>query len=140
MIRRLFVVVSLLSMTGLGCGLGGPSVNETRMAMYPPNPEHCHLDVVNGVTSPNVAMMPNSPYELIGMVGLGETGIVDPFSPEYVAIVQPRACAMGGDAVGLMASSVSSAGPMSSTGTAYAVLRKRNAQAAPQVFGATATP
>jgi hypothetical protein len=124
--------IALTCAAALGCG---PGVNETRMAMYPPNPPQCHLDVVNNATSPAVAMMPDSPYELIGMVGLGQSGIQNPFSPEYIAIVQPRACAMGGDAVSLMASSVSTAGPMSSTGTAYAILRKRNAQASPQAFG-----
>jgi hypothetical protein len=59
---------------------------------------------------------------------MGDTGAVDPFSPEYVAILRPRACGLGGDAVSLMMSAQTSGGAMGiggGTGTAYVVMRKR---------------
>jgi hypothetical protein len=111
-------LVLLLALTACG-----PAIQETRMAYYAPRPDNCALDIINGaMTDMSIMATPTSKYVIVGSIGLGEGGTQDPFSDKYMAIVRPRACHMGGDAVALMMSATTSGG---GTGTAYAILHKR---------------
>lgn len=117
-----------------GIAACAPAVTVSRMAYAPARPPGCNLEVINGaMQNPAMLMMPNSPYEMLGVIATGQRGTVDPFAPEMLAIVGPRACELGGDAISLMMSA-QGAGAMgmgASTGTGYVVLRKRTASAAP---------
>jgi hypothetical protein len=76
-------------------------------------------------------------WELIGYVALGDNGKLDPFSDENRAIVKPRACDMGGEAV-TIASNASSEN-LFTTGSAvsYGILRHRESKhVAPKKFRA----
>lgn len=111
----------------VGCG---PSILVGRMAYFPPRPDDCNVEVLNGATQdPSLFATPNSEYEIAGTIGLGEMGIQDPFSEKYMSLVKPRACRMGGDAVSLMASHTITSPEMirSGTSTAYVVLHRRRA-------------
>lgn len=75
-------------------------------------------------------------WEMIGQIVLRWLGEQDPFAEEARAIVRPRACVMGGEAVGLMLHAASH-GVLSSAGTAinHGVLRKRGGPSPePQTF------
>src|SRR5262245_12676683 len=87
------VVTSVL----LGCG---PKVTEMRTASYPPREEDCSLEFVK-VEMADVSSKDGT-WEMIGQIVLQGLGEQDPFSEEARAIVRPRACAMGGDAVGIV--------------------------------------
>lgn len=119
--------IALLAVSVAACG---PSITVNRMAYAPAKMPNCNLEVINGaMQNPALLMTPNSPYEMLGTVATGQRGTVNPFSPEMLAILGPRACELGGDAVSLMMSG-QNAGVMgigASTGTAYLVLRKRTA-------------
>jgi hypothetical protein len=119
-----FLPIVAMAMTcAIGCG---PNISETRMAYFPPKAEGCNLEVINkALASGENFALPDSPYEIVGMIGLGENGTQDPFSDRYMAIVRPRACKMGGDAISLMASQTTNQYITNATGTAYVVLHKR---------------
>ena len=70
------------------------------------------------------------PWELIGQVVLQQEGKQEPFDEEYKAIVRPRACGMGGEAVGITMNATAEGAFSSGTSIAYGVLRKRSSQAA----------
>jgi hypothetical protein len=109
----------------LGVALGcGPRVSEVRTASYPPREENCRLEFVK-VDMADVSSQGGT-WEMIGQIVLQGLGEQDPFAEEARAIVRPRACAMGGEAVGILLHATSH-GVLSSTGTAinYGVLRKR---------------
>lgn len=117
---------SILFFLAVLLGACGPNISETKMAYFPPRAETCNVEVVNGALASGANFaLPDSPYEIVGMIGLGENGTQDPFSDRYMAIVRPRACKMGGDAISLMASQTSNASITNATGTAYVVLHKR---------------
>jgi hypothetical protein len=121
-----FWILTLL----VGIAACAPAVTVNRMAYAPAKPPGCNLEVINGaMQSPAMLMTPNSPYEMLGVIATGQRGTVDPFAPEMLAMVGPRACELGGDAISLMmsAQSVGAMGIGASTGTGYVVLRKRTA-------------
>ena len=129
--KSLCAVCSGLSVCLLaGCG---PSVSEVRMANYPPREDNCVLEFVKadmGQLSSN-----EGPWELIGQIVLQEEGTQDPFAEEYRAIVRPRACAMGGEAVTIVMNATSEGLVSSGTAISYGVLRKRRAEpSAPSTF------
>lgn len=127
-VRNAFVVLSML--VAGGCG---PSVSEVRMASYPPREPNCDLEFVKI----NMAELSTNqgPWELVGQIVINETGTQDPFAEEYRAIVRPRACAMGGEAVGILMSATSEGAYSSGSATNYGVLKKRSSDsAAPQKF------
>jgi len=110
----------------------GPNVSEVRTVNYPPREQNCSLEFVK---LDNQTMSGQGPWEVIGQVVLGEHGKQDPFAEEYKAIVRPRACKMGGEAVAIMLNATSETFMSSGTTISYAVLRKRTAQAdAPKQF------
>lgn len=67
-------------------------------------------------------------WELLGQIVLQEEGVQDPFAERYRAIVRPRACAMGGEAVAIVMSATSEGLTTSGSATSYGVLRKRTDQ------------
>jgi hypothetical protein len=127
-VRRSIWVTCLLALTGCG-----PSVSEVRMANYPPREPNCALEFVKidmGQLSGNTG-----PWELIGQIVLQEEGTQDPFAERNRAIVRPRACNMGGEAVGVAMSAVSQGAISSGSAISYGVLRKRTSESnAPQKF------
>ncbi len=109
----------------LGCG---PNVSEVRTANYPPNPENCSLEFIQADTQ---VMSGTGPWEVIGQIVLQEEGVRDPFAEKYRAIVRPRACGMGGEAVAIVMNATSETPISSGTTVSYGVLRKRVQGAAP---------
>jgi len=130
MLARQGVVYVLFCGLVVGCG---PSVSEVRMANYPPRPENCELEFVKV----DMGQLSNGqgPWELIGQIVLGEEGKQDPFDERYRAIVRPRACNMGGEAVGIVMNATSEGAFSSGTAISYGVLRKRDSKSeAPKKF------
>ncbi len=127
------VVTSLI--LGLCLFACGPSVGEARLVSAPFKPPTCDLDFLE-LKIEDVA--PGGKYELLGHVMLAQEGIRDPLNPKYRAQVRPRACAMGGEAVGILLMGRSMPGTFSAGGTSidYAVVRLRRASApgAPKKF------
>lgn len=116
-----------------GCG---PTVSEMRLASGTPRAANCELEFRRFEMTD---LAPGSTWEVLGHVALGDTGVQDPLKEEYRAEVRPRACAMGGEAVGILMSATST--PMAfapgGTGVDYVVVRKRTAPTAsvrPQKF------
>jgi hypothetical protein len=104
----------------LGCG---PKVSEVRTASYPPREENCALEFVK-VDMADVSSQGGT-WEMIGQIVLQGLGEQDPFAEEARAIVRPRACAMGGEAVGIVLHATSHGVLSAGTAINYGVLRKR---------------
>ncbi len=76
---------------------------------------------------------PNSKFTMVGTISLSDSSARDPFSDDSLKLVRPRACALGGDAVGLwVAMSMSNGG----SGTTYAVFARKG-NAAPEATAPT---
>jgi hypothetical protein len=115
----------------------GPTLSEVRMGMFPANAPNCALQLVQ-VTPAD--MQPGgrlAEYQQVGMVSVSASAGTDPMSEEIRGLVRPRACAMGGEMIGLQMSG-QSMGYMGSarTALAYSVWRHRAApsNAPPQAF------
>src|SRR5580698_7904740 len=78
----------------------GPGVGEMRMAYAPPREPACSLDFLQFDMRD---LAPGGKYQVLGHVTLAQEGVQDPLQPQYREIVHPRACAMGGEAVGILA-------------------------------------
>jgi hypothetical protein len=112
-----------------------PTVQGMRMgATRPPRPPDCSLDIVSATDFATIQK-----YEQVGVVVLSnEEAGTDPMSPQARAIVRPRACALGGEAISLMGSgnvkNPTSPLPTTAFGS-YVVWAKRAAPgSAPQKF------
>jgi len=125
---RVFLSVVASLTFGLSLLACGPSVGEARLVSAPFKPATCDLDFLE-LKIEDVA--PGGKYELLGHVMLRQEGMQDPLSPKYRAEVRPRACAMGGEAVGILLMGRSMPGAFSAGGTSidYAVVRLRRASA-----------
>lgn len=100
---RMFVLLLAL-LTLAACG---PAVGEVRSLARPPKPEGCPLELVEvgpADMQPGAAFGADGQFEQIGIVSIGASVDTDAMSDEIRNIVKPRACAMGGDAVSLLAS------------------------------------
>jgi len=107
--------------TAIGCG---PDIKERRLGFYPSREPRCSLEFVQA----DMRMMgPSGPWEVVGYISISEKHISDPFSEKYRAIVRPRACRMGGEAVTIMQAASRESGHGSTTGTTWGVLRYRRA-------------
>jgi hypothetical protein len=117
--------IPLLALLAAACG---PNVSEMRLVAATPRAADCDLNFLQ-VTMADVA--PGGKYEILGHVTLSEQGVQDPLKEEYRAVVRPRACAMGGEAVAILASGTATPWALSAGGTTidYVVLRKPQAQA-----------
>lgn len=117
---RAVLVAALFATSLVGCG---PVVSESRTTAYPGREESCKLEFVK---LDNATLSGGGEWEVIGQVAIGGLGSADPFSEKSRAIVRPRACRMGGEAVGIF--QVTNTETFVNTGstTTYAVLRHRS--------------
>lgn len=122
--KRNPVCLSIALFAGLFTGGCGPSVSEVRLMSAPAREPSCTLDFLE-LRMEDVA--PGAKYEVLGHVVVGEEGRQNPLAPEYRAIVRPRACAMGGEAVAILSTASVAAMGFSSgaTSVSYAVVRRR---------------
>lgn len=109
----------------VGCG---PSISEMRTVNAPARDPNCSLEFIKA----NMTELSSGTgqWELLGQIVLQEEGVQDPFAERYRAIVRPRACAMGGEAVAIVMSATSEGLTTSGSATSYGVLRKRTDQSA----------
>ena len=109
------LIVSLLL---AGCG---PSISETRVGVYPPREAACAVELIKtdlGIDE----MLAERSLEVVGHVYIDlPTGSS---AGEYLPVVRPRACAMGGEAYRVL---IVRAGER--TLAVYMVMRKRQAPA-----------
>jgi hypothetical protein len=110
-----------------GCG---PRASEARLAFYPPREQGCSLEMVKVTLAET---MEGGPWELIGHVYVSAQAKAEPFAAEYLALVRPRACAMGGEAFGILMAATNDAVIVAGSTTDYIVVRKRpSREAQPQ--------
>jgi hypothetical protein len=91
----------------------------------------CDLDVISS------DMSTFAQYEQVGIVTLSNASGTDPMSPEARALVRPRACALGGEAIAVMSSAGLKNGFGMTVGSlrSYTVWAKRTTgPATPQKF------
>ncbi len=107
----------------------GPRISELRLAPSPPRGAGCPLEFVK------LDMMDLSSqtgvWQLVGNVFIGDAGLLDPFSDENKALVRPRACAMGGEGVTIMASASNERLISSASTVNYGILRHRSSAPEP---------
>jgi hypothetical protein len=119
---------------------GAPAVGETRMGLrHTGRPANCSLQLVSiqaGDMAPGARFGSGGELEMVGMVTIGADAGTDPFSEPMKQIVRPRACAMGGEVVSLLASgSDSNAYGRPQQSIAYTVwARRATAPTGPQAF------
>ncbi len=96
----------LLLLLLAACGGGPPAVGSTRMVMLPAKPANCPLELVAvqaGDMAPGARFGAGGQYQMIGAVSLGLAQGTDIMSESVRGLVRPRACAMGGEVVSLLA-------------------------------------
>lgn len=78
-----------------------PQASDARMGTSRPAKDpSCDLTVIDAMDTANFAK-----YEQVGIVRVSnEEAGTDPMDPKIRAIVRPRACALGGDAISVLAS------------------------------------
>ena len=115
--RHALLALAALALLLSACG---PSVSVMTMRPSAARESGCSLDFVE-VDMTRVEV--DKEWTLLGYVTLSETGVQDPFSERYRAIVRPKACQLGGTAVALGMSSASQGMMGAGSGTVYAVLK-----------------
>lgn len=88
------------------CGSPKPAVSEVRMVMLPARPADCSLELVSVQAedmAPSGRFGAGGEYQMIGAVTLGLAQGTEVMSEPVRALVRPRACAMGGEVVSLLA-------------------------------------
>jgi hypothetical protein len=97
----------MLSVSACG-SLGGPAVGDVRVgAPHASRPPDCALEFVSVSPSdmaPGAKFGGGGKYEMVGAVNIGADEGTDPMSEPMRALVRPRACAMGGEVISLLAS------------------------------------
>ena len=123
------------SMFGLFALVGcAPQASDARMGTpRPPREAQCELTVIDAMDTANFTK-----YEQVGIVRVSnaERG-KGPLDPEMRALVRPRACALGGDAISVLASgdATSRNGLRTTAFSGYVVWAMKSAKAAkPQKF------
>jgi len=111
----------------------GPRISEVRLVPTPARAPECQLEFIK------LDMMDLSSstgtWQVIGYVSLADIGKQDPFAEPNRALVRPRACAMGGEAVSIMNSATNEGLVTDGSRTNYAVLAHRTTDAeAPKTF------
>lgn len=122
-------VAALPTVLALALAACGPSVSVTRLSAAPARARTCELEFRTFEMS---EIAPGGPYEVLGHVALSQEGVQDPLKEEYRAEVRPRACELGGEAVGILGQATATPWALSAGGTAvdYVVVRKRPAKKA----------
>lgn len=127
---RVGPVLGVVLWIAVGCG---PNVTEVRSVAAPARDPNCKLEFIRADLQQLSSA--EGEWELLGQVVLQEEGVQDPLAERYRAMVRPRACAMGGEAVAVVMSATSQGLTTSGSATNYGVLRKRvQASSAPQSF------
>jgi hypothetical protein len=121
-IAKWMVVWSAAVGVSIGCG---PNVTEMRTVSAPAREPNCSLEFIKA--NMDELSSGTGEWEMLGQVVLQEEGVEDPFAERYRAIVRPRACAMGGEAVAIAMSTTSQGLTTSGTVINYGILRKRTA-------------
>jgi hypothetical protein len=92
----------------LVCGCFGPIVGVHQVGMpRAPKPADCSLDFVTVTPAdmaPGAKFGMGGEFEMIGGVAVGADSGTSAVSEEIKALVRPRACSIGGDAISLLAS------------------------------------
>jgi hypothetical protein len=115
-------------------GCSSEMVTVNRAMSVPARPGDCKLELVQA------DMMELSPlstkWDYLGTVAIGKSYSdgLDPASEKVRTIIRPKACELGGTAVALMANSTSSSMMGSGSSIIFAVLRPKQAPAAPTQF------
>ena len=115
-------------------GCGSSMVTVSQMMPAPARPASCPLELVSA------SMMELSPmsskWDFLGIVAVSKSwsGSLDPNDPSLRALIRPKACGLGGTSVALMQNATSNAGMGSSSAIMFAVLRPKQAPAAPTPF------
>jgi hypothetical protein len=118
--RRLFrTPLAGLSLLALfGCG---PRVDQLRLAWASPRAPDCAIEFLElGIAD----VAPTGTWEILAHVTVSDHGDRDPVGLELRDLVRPRACALGGEAITILAESTGRAGVVD-----YLVLRPRVARA-----------
>ncbi len=125
--KSLGALFALVSVTGCM-----EMVTVSRMMTVPPREADCSLELVQA------DMMELSPmgtkWDYLGTVSIGANHGLDASSEQARAMIRPKACELGGTAVALMQTSNSATAFGSSGSLMYAVLRPKQAPAAPTKF------
>ena len=107
-------------------------VSVNRAMFAPARADDCELELVQA------DMMELSPmgttWDYLGTVSIGANHHLDPMSEEARAVIRPKACELGGTAVALMQGSNSASTMGGGGAVTYAVLRPKQAPAAPTKF------
>jgi hypothetical protein len=89
----------------------GPAVGVVNMGLpHASRPADCALEltaVTAADMAPGARFGEGGRYEMVGAVTIGADDGTSPYSPEIKQLVRPRACAMGGEVVSLLASGTS---------------------------------
>jgi hypothetical protein len=99
-----------------------------RTVTAPAREPNCSLDFIKA--DMNALSSGAGEWEMLGQIVLQEEGVQDPFAERYRAIVRPRACAMGGEAVAILMNTTAQGLTMDGSATNYGVLRKRTREPA----------
>jgi hypothetical protein len=141
--RCLILVTSGLA---IGCGgAGAPAVGEVRMVVLPARAANCELELVSvqpDDMAPGHRFGSGGQYQMIGAITLGLARGTDVMSEPIRALIRPRACAMGGEVVSLLATGDSGHYAITSTtittvaqtDAAFTVWGPRTATPGPQKF------
>jgi hypothetical protein len=131
--RSMVAVPRFLLGLCLGAAACAPVINDMRMGTpRAPREPTCSLDIV-----PPTDLATIQKYEQVGIVHLShEEAGTDPMAPSARELVRPRACAMGGEAISIMASGniLSPALTTSAFGAYLVWAKKPSPSAAPQKF------
>ena len=89
----------------LACSACGPVVSEVSSAAAPSKPGNCALQYLK-------ADPPEGAFRFIGQIVVQDEHPDDAFSKKRRALLQPRACRLGGDAVAVLPSPTPSPDPV----------------------------
>lgn len=94
------------------------------MIVAPAHPPDCPLAFVQAdISNPDF----NVAWDVMGYVTLSDTGVLDPLAEDNRRMVRPRACAMGGTAIGVAIASANQTAMGTGSGIVYIVLRPKSA-------------
>jgi hypothetical protein len=97
------------------CSACGPVVSQVSSAPSPPKPGNCALQYLKAAPA-------DGAFRFIGQVIVQDEHPDDAFSKERRALLQPRACRLGGDAVAVLPAPAPSPNPVPITN--YGVFRR----------------
>ena len=112
---RLLLRAAFAAGLTLACSACSPVVSEVSSAASPPKPGNCALQYLK-------AEPPDGAFRFIGQIVVQDEHADDAFSQKRRALLQPRACRLGGDAVAVLPSPTPSPDPVPITN--YGVFRR----------------